>query len=53
MYGDEKNYTLLVGNPKKRHHFEDISAEGRIILKQIYVRWDGVGLVYLAEATDK
>jgi hypothetical protein len=33
MYGGEKNYTLLVGNPKKRHHFEDISVDGMMILK--------------------
>jgi hypothetical protein len=33
MYGGEKNYTLLVQNPKKRHHFEDIGVDERMILK--------------------
>jgi hypothetical protein len=33
-------YRVLVGNPRKRNHWGDLSVDGKIILRQIFRRWD-------------
>jgi hypothetical protein len=33
--GEKNMYTVLVGHMKERDHMEDLSADDRIILKQI------------------
>ena len=35
-------YRVLVGKPKGRHHLKDSGIVGRIILKRILEKWDGV-----------
>jgi hypothetical protein len=35
-------YRVLVGKPKRRHHLKDSGIVGRIILKRILEKWDGV-----------
>jgi hypothetical protein len=34
-------YTVLVGKPEGKSHLEDLSPEGRIILKWVFNEWDG------------
>jgi hypothetical protein len=53
MYGDEKNYTFLVRNPKKRHHLEDINIDGRMLLKQTINKMGWCWLSSLGRAKDK
>jgi hypothetical protein len=35
-------YTVLVGKPEQKSHQEDLNVGGRIILKWILEKWDGV-----------
>jgi hypothetical protein len=46
-------YRVLVGKPEGRDHLEDPSVDGRIILKWIFRKWDGVwtGLIWLRTGT--
>jgi len=34
-------YNILVGKPKGKNYMEDVSVNGRIILKWIHKRYDG------------
>jgi hypothetical protein len=34
-------YRVLVGSPEGKHHLEDLSADGKIILKWIFKKRDG------------
>jgi hypothetical protein len=46
---------VLVGKPEERGHLEDPSFDGRIILKWILEKWDGVartGSIWLRISTD-
>jgi len=43
------------GNLRKRNHLEDLSGDGRIILKQNFMKWDGkhgTDWIHLAEDRD-
>ena len=42
--GDTRGaYNVLVGKPDERDHLEDTDADGWIILKLIFEKWDGRG----------
>jgi hypothetical protein len=34
-------YRILVGRPERRNHLEDLGVGVRIILKWIFMQWDG------------
>jgi hypothetical protein len=42
-------YRVLVGKPEEREQLEDLSIDGRIILKWIFKKWEGTwtGLIWL------
>jgi hypothetical protein len=43
-------YRILVGKPEGRNHLEDPGVDGRIILKWVFKKWDGMawpGLICL------
>ena len=45
---------FLWGNQKERDYLEDPSVEGRIILRRIFWKWNGVhGLIDLAQDSEK
>jgi hypothetical protein len=46
-YGEKRIvYRILVGKPEgERDHYEDLDVGGRIILKWVYERWNG--MVYI------
>jgi hypothetical protein len=48
-------YRILVGDLREGDHLKDPSVEGRIILKLIFKKWDGMawpGLKWLMIGTD-
>jgi hypothetical protein len=55
MNGEKRNsYTILVGNPEGKNHWEDQDVGGWIILKWILERWDGmvwIGSIWLRIGT--
>jgi len=46
-------YTVLWGNLRERNHSEDPNADGRLIIKWIFKKWDGAwtGLMWLRIGT--
>jgi hypothetical protein len=47
-------YRALVGSLRETEHLEDLGVDGRIILKWILKKWDGVawtGLIWLRIGT--
>jgi len=36
-------YSVLVGQLKERAHLEDPGIDGRVLLRMIFRKWDGVG----------
>jgi len=38
---------VLVGKPNGKRPFEDLGIDGRVILKWIFKKWDGVGIFCL------
>jgi len=55
--GDRRDaYRVLVGRTDERDQLEDLSVDGRIILKCIFKKWDGeawTGLLYFRIGTGK
>jgi len=42
LMGDKRvAHGVLVGNLRGRDHLEDLGADGRIILKLIFKKWNG------------
>jgi hypothetical protein len=40
--GDRRGvYKVLVGKPEGKHHLEDLGADGRVVSKRIFKKWDG------------
>jgi hypothetical protein len=47
-------YRILVGRPEGKNHMEDPGVDGTIILKSIFMKWDGgtwTGLIWLRIGT--
>jgi hypothetical protein len=42
-----KSYSILAGNVKEADHLEDRGTDGKILLKWIFNKWDGVALTGL------
>jgi hypothetical protein len=42
MYGREERCIQGVGRPEGKNHLEDPDVDGRIILKCMLQKWDGV-----------
>jgi len=43
--GDKSGaYRVLVWSPEEKHHLEDLSVDGKIILKWIFKKRDGRGM---------
>jgi hypothetical protein len=43
--GDRSDaYGVLVGSPEEKHHLEDLSVNGKIILKWIFKKRNGRGI---------
>jgi hypothetical protein len=53
MGGGEVHTGFWWGNLMERNHLEDLGVDGRIILKHIFRKWDGVltGLIWLKTGT--
>jgi len=48
-------YRVLMGNLRQRAHLEDAGMDGKIILRSIFRKWDGVawtGFIWLRIGTD-
>jgi len=48
-------YRVLVVKPKEKNHLEDLSVDGRIILRWIFRNWDvgGMNRIDLAQDRDR
>jgi len=53
VWGEERLYRVLVGKPEGRNHLEDPGIDGMIILRWIFIQWDGAwtGLIWLRIGT--
>jgi hypothetical protein len=48
MGGACRAYKILVGKPERKNHSEDLNVDGRIILKWITGKMEGMHCVHLA-----
>jgi len=49
MWASRGAYSFLVGKPEGKYHLQDRGVDGRIILKWIFMKWDGVHGLELAQ----
>jgi hypothetical protein len=48
--GDRKGaYRIWYGNLRERDNLEDLGIDGRVILKWVFKKWDGKGMLHVLE----